>query len=458
MPYREPNQAAKASPELNGTSEYLAQDRAPHLLPPLDPTETKVKQQLRDLRVEITRLVTGFRWEGQSIPAIADAMIALLNIGNVAQWKDILIPFLYEIDRSGTLLPVWLDIITRGDSPDLPQSVNPAETMEGCARRLAILMLGNYKTVGIRAIPLSTSSKHLQKNQSLLALRETQDLTHFLGNLATDPNTSYYATQALLQHANLSAMQALVEALHSASGWAKVDVVRALLSLQQEQFYPLLIASGLDNAAGLESSIATPLYCTIPLAPYLCGNFENGKTGEAGTTNTNGTRDPHLQQQAALVFHQVLYDTLKQPLPTGESARIPAAFEQDLPLLTNALFIGAQQRPQWQNTVALHRLSLLIGCYWHAITQHQILPGQVLEQVEYCLSQMNEIEAWLNKQGRATLLATLADPEEEYLLLSIRVLQELHDVDAIPLLQDLHRRRPDLAPLIQETLRSLTIE
>jgi hypothetical protein len=454
---REPNQSA-APQEQSGTPEYCELERAPHLLPPPDPRETKVKQQLRDLRIEITRLVTGLRWEEQAITATADAMIPLLHIGNVAQWKDVLIPFLYEIDRSGTFLPVWIDIIMRGDPPGLPQNTNPAETMEGCARRFAILMLGNYKTVGIRAIPFSKSGKDARQSQSLLTLRETQDLTHFLGILATDPNTSLYATQALLKHANLSAMQALVEALNSAIGWAKVDVVGALLSLQQEQFYPFLIASGLYNAAGLESYIATPLYCTIPLAPYLCGNFGNGTSREVGTPHTNNTSDAQLQQQAALIFHQVLYDTLNQPLPTSESTCIPIVFERDLPLLVNALFTGAQQRPQWQNTVALHRLSLLIGRYWHAITQHQTLPRQVLEQVEYCLTCMSEIEAWLNQRGRATLLTTIADPHEEHLLLSIGVLQELHEVDAIPLLQNLQIQRPELAPLIQETLHSLTTE
>ena len=135
--------------ERIGTVEHLAARRP---MPALDTSTPEMKQLLATLRAEWTRLVTGLRWEGQSVKETATRMIPLLNVGPVEQWKSVLIPFLYEIDRGGALIPAWLNIIERGDPPDLSQDANPAETLEGRARRFAILMLGNYKMMGISGL------------------------------------------------------------------------------------------------------------------------------------------------------------------------------------------------------------------------------------------------------------------------------------------------------------------
>ena len=121
-------------------------------MPAIDAETPEIKQLLATLRAEWTRLVTGLRWRGQSVEETATHMVPLLNVGPVEQWKTVLIPFLYEIDRGGALIPAWVDIIERGDTPDLPPEANPAETLEGRARRFAILMLGNYKMMGISGL------------------------------------------------------------------------------------------------------------------------------------------------------------------------------------------------------------------------------------------------------------------------------------------------------------------
>ena len=76
-------------------------------------------------------------------------------------------------------------------------------------------------------------------------------------------------------------------------GWAKVDVVGACLDLKQEQFYDLLIASGLDDTAGLESYLAIPIYRSVPLENYLSGE---------------GKASSRFLEQSALIFSQVLQD------------------------------------------------------------------------------------------------------------------------------------------------------
>src|SRR5689334_13891333 len=119
------------SSERAGTVEHLAARRP---VPELDPDTPEIKQRLATLRAEWTRLVTGLRWEGEAVEEIADRMIPLLNVGPIEQWKATLIPFLYEIDRGGALIPAWLHIIERGDPLDLPMDANPAETVLGRAR------------------------------------------------------------------------------------------------------------------------------------------------------------------------------------------------------------------------------------------------------------------------------------------------------------------------------------
>src|SRR5947209_7697176 len=248
------------------TIEHLAARRP---APPLDAESPEIKQRLSELRPEITTLVTNLRWGGASVQDTADRIIPLLNVGSLQQWAPVLVPFIMEIDRAGNLVPAWLKVIEQEDDVDLPPDGNPAETMIGRARRFAILMLGNYKT---------------------------PELSQELGKLATNPDTSLYATQSLVKQATTAALQALVSALKDAEGWAKVDIVEACLTLNQTRFHDILLASGLERVAGLESYIAIPIYRSIPLERYLRG-------GSAIA--------PRLMQQAALIFAQVLQDSMK---------------------------------------------------------------------------------------------------------------------------------------------------
>jgi hypothetical protein len=330
-------------------------------------------------------------------------------VGPVEQWKTVLIPFLYEIDRGGALIPAWLNVIAREDCSDLPQEANPAETLEGRARRFAILMLGNYKMMGISGLGQTSKLAKSTRNGSINTER---DVAEILGDLAIDPHTSLYATQSLVKHATVSAIQALISALKYAKGWAKVDVVGACLELKQEQFYDLLVASGLDDALGLESYLATPIYRVVPLENYLSGE---------------GKVSPRFLEQSALIFSQVLQDNVNPPPATAEIGAIPVVFERHLPTLAQALFDGARRYTLWQNTVALHRLGLLLGRYWSETSQGRIKDGRIIDQIYQCVPLMNEIEPWMQGSGRDTLLNTLANPDEEVLIPTIKALGDLRD-------------------------------
>jgi HEAT repeat protein len=396
--------------ERIGTIEHLAARRP---VPAIDGNTPEIKQQLAILRAEWTRLVTGLRWEGQSVEETANRMIPLLNVGPVEQWKKVLIPFLYEIDRGGALIPAWLDIIERGDTPDLPLDANPAETVEGRARRFAILMLGNYKMMGIASV--GQTPKYGKQGST----SSKKDIAEILGDLASDPNTSLYATESLVKHATVPAIQALISALKYAKGWAKVDVVSACLELKQEQFYDLLIASGLDDAPGLESYLAIPIYREVPLENYLSGE---------------GKASSRFLEQSALIFSQVLQDSTNLLSTSSEVSTVPVVFERHLPTLAQALFAGARRQALWQNTVAIHHLGLLLGRYWSEVSQGKIKDKRIVDQIYQCAPLMNEIEPWMQGPGRDTLLKTLANSEEEKLAPMIKVLGELRDPRAASLL------------------------
>ncbi|HET8853136.1 MAG TPA: hypothetical protein VFN02_11465, partial [Ktedonobacteraceae bacterium] len=246
-----------------GNAEHLA---ARQPVPPLDVDAPEVKQRLSELRTEMTTIVTDLRWGGASVEEATERVVPLLNVGSVQQWAQPLVATILEIDRAGNLIPVWLKVIEQEDDVDLPPNANPAETMIGRARRFALLMLGNYKS---------------------------PELSEVLGKLAVDPNSSLYATKSLEKQGTTPAMQALISALKDAEGWAKVDIVDACTALKYSRFDDLLLVSGLDRAAGLESYIAVPLYRTIKLERYL-----RGGSGVA----------PRLTQQAAMVISQVLQD------------------------------------------------------------------------------------------------------------------------------------------------------
>jgi HEAT repeat protein len=277
-------------------------------------------------------------------------------------------------------------------------------------------MLGNYKMMGITG--LGKTSK-LAKSTSNGNISSEQGVAEILGDLATDPNTSLYATQSLAKHDTVSAIEALIGALKHAQGWAKVDVIDACLDLKQEQLYDLLIASGLDDAPGLESYIATPIYRIVPLENYL---------------SAEGKGNPRLLEQSALIFSQVLQDNTNPPPTTAELGAMPIVFERHLPTLAQVLFRGARHYAVWQNTVAIHRLGLMLGRYWREISQGRIKDARIIDQVYQCGPLMNEIEPWMQGPGRDTLLNTLANPDEETLIPTIKVLGELRDARAASLL------------------------
>jgi HEAT repeat protein len=414
--------------ERPGTIEHLAarQSRAA-----LDASTPEIKQQLAVLRTEITRLLTGLRWQGDSVEETAEQIIPLLNLGPVQQWKLVLLPFLREIDRAGNMIPVWLKIIERGDMLDLPADTNPAETVVGRARRFAILMLGYYKTSIVEEDKLLGFSKHSPGRSS-----RGIDITGILGKLAIDPNTSLYAVDALLRQGTNTALATLISALKDAEGWARVDLVEGCLKLERDDLYDLLIASGLDRVSGLEHSVAIPIYHKIPLENYL-----------RGQGNRSG-----LMQQAALIFSQILQESMKPPI--GESKNLPTVFEHNLPTVAKALFEGARQRPLWQNTIALHQLGLLLGHYWRSITRGELKETRILEQIYPCLPMMNDVERWMMGPGRDALLAALLDEDEEGLQASSKVLGELRETRAImPLLQHIERTQE-----LTSVAQALTLE
>ena len=406
------------APERAGTIEHLAARRSTTTV---DAETPEIKQRLSALRIEVTRLLTNLRWDSQSVEDTASKLVALLNVGSVQEWKAVLIPFLYEIDRGGVLIPTWLTIIDQGDDTDIAPDTNPAETIQGRARRFAILMLGNYRTMGIAGV--GKSARFASRGESDGS--DASNIPQVLGQLATDPNTSLYATQALVKHATVQATQALIGALKDARGWAKIDIVEACLALNQERFYDLILASGLQDITGLESYIAIPIYRTIPLERYL--------RNEPGT-------NPRLSTNAALIVNQVLQDSATPPTGQSSSEALPAAFGRYLPTVAQALFAGARSNPTWQYTVAVHRLGVLLGRYWSEINKGAIQDGRIIDPVYQCLPMMNDVERWMNGPGRDTLLSTLNDMEEDLATPVVKVLGELRDPRAsAPLVQRIEK-------------------
>lgn len=408
----QPSFTAQAT-DRTGTVEHLA---ARHTAPPIDASLPNIKQQLSELRAEVTRLVTGVRWNGLSVADAAQQMTPLLNVGSVQQWQTVLIPFLLEIDRAGNLLPVWLHIIEYVEDPPIPSNANPAETPEGRARRFAILMLGNYKHPRPdKADKPSGFSLHTAAKKDEVT---ATTLTSTLGSLATDPNTSLYAVQSLVKLSTNEAFQALLEALKDAEGWAKVDIMDGILTVNQARFYDIALASGLDKVPGLESYVAIPLYRKLPLERYL---------------RASANIDTRLTQQAALVFAQVLQTSVNPS--TAGSQSLPVAFEHDLPQLASALFEGARLKPMWQNVTALHRLGAFLGRYWNEISRGTQQDPLIVQPVQACLPIMPEVERWIAGPGRDTLLDTLAHTEDDASLASAaKVLGELREQRAAPAL------------------------
>ncbi len=417
--------------ERAGTVEHLAARRA---VTEPNTNTPEMKQRLSALRTEVTRNLTSLRWENQSIEETARNLVPLLNMGPVQQWKTILIPFLYEIDRGGVLIPTWLYIIDQGDPADLPPNSNPADSIQGRARRFAILMLGNYRMIGI--VGAEKTARFASRGES--NGKDPSDIAGILGQLAIDPNTSLYATESLVKHGTVSAKQALMGALKDAKGWAKIDVVEACLTLNQEQFYDLILASGLADVTGLESYIAVPIYRTIPLESYL--RNEN-------STNTR------LNTNAALIVAQVLQDSMTPPTNQAASEVLPAIFARYLPPVAQSLFAGARSNPSWQYTVAVHRLGVLLGRYWGEISGGKLQDGRIIDPVYQCLPMMNDVERWMNGPGRDTLLEALDNTEEDVPGTVVKVVGELRDPRAVaPLV-----RRIETISALRDRAQALTL-
>ena len=395
--------------ERAGTAEHLAARRA---VTAPNTNTPEIKQRLSALRTEVTRNLTSLRWENQSIEETARNLVPLLNIGPVQQWKEVLIPFLYEIDRGGVLIPTWLSIIEQGDPANLPPESNPADSIQGRARRFAILMLGNYRMIGIAGVGKTARFASRGESDS----RDPSDIAGVLGRLAIDPDTSLYATEALVKHNTVSAKQALMNALKDAKGWAKIDVVEACLTLNQEQFYDLILASGLADVSGLESYIAVPIYRAIPLESYL--------------RNENDT-NTRLSANAALIVAQVLQDSVTPPKNQTASEALPAIFARYLPPVAQSLFAGARSNPTWQYSVAVHRLGVLLGRYWSEISGGKLQDGRIIDPVYQCLPMMNDVERWMNGPGRDTLLQALDNTEEDVPGPVVKIIGELRDPRAV---------------------------
>jgi HEAT repeats len=370
--------AAQQKSNRTATIEHLAARRN---LPELSENAPEVKQTMNELRTELTMLVTDLRWGGQSVKDTAERIIPLLNVGSLQQWIPILVPNIWEIDRAGDLIPAWLSIIGKEDPIDLPLDANPAETMIGRARRIAILMLGFYKSA---------------------------EISEMLGKLSIDSSSSLYATRSLVKQSTVAALKALASALGEAQGWAKVDVIDAFATLNQARFYEIMLLHGFDHANGLEGYIAVPLFRTLPIEDYLRGG---------------SAISPQSRQQAALVVNQILQDSMSYKA----NSTLPLIFERNLPTLTNALFDGAKSTLQWQFVVALHRLGLLLGRYWGDISRGTLQDQRIIQPVYDSLPMMPDIERWMNNTGRDVLLNGLTNQQEEAFLPCLKVLGDLRE-------------------------------
>ncbi len=403
--------AAQQKSNRTATVEHLAARRN---LPELNANTPEVKQTISDLRTELTMLVTDLRWGGQSVKDTADRIIPLLNVGSLQQWIPVLVPNIWEIDRAGDLIPAWLSIIGQEDPIDLPIDANPAETMVGRARRIALLMLGFYKSA---------------------------DISEVLGKLSTDSSSSLYSTRSLVKQATVAALKALANALKEAKGWAKVDVIDAFATLNLARFYEIMLINGLDHANGLESYIAVPLFRTLPIENYLRGG---------------NNIPPRLSQQAAMVVNQILQDSMSY---AGNNS-LPLIFERNLPTLTSALFDGAKNSLQWQFVIALHRLGLLLGRYWGDISRGTLQDQRIIQQVYDSLPMMPDIERWMNNGGRDILLKELNNQEEGAFLPSLKVLSDLREPRVSQALVDrldatMHITERDQASLIGQICDTL---
>ncbi|MGZ3626111.1 MAG: HEAT repeat domain-containing protein [Ktedonobacteraceae bacterium] len=370
--------AAQQKSNRTATIEHLAARRN---LPELNENAPEVKQTMSELRTELTMLVTDLRWGGQSVKDTADRIIPLLNVGSLQQWIPILVPNIWEIDRAGDLIPAWLSIIGKEDQIDLAPDANPAETMIGRARRIAILMLGFYKSA---------------------------EISEVLGKLSTDSSSSLYATRSLVKQTTVAALQALATALREAQGWAKVDVIDAFATLNQARFYEIMLIHGLDHANGLDSYIAVPLFRTLPIEGYLRGG---------------STISPQAGQQAALIVNQILQDSMSYKANNA----LPLIFERNILTLANALFDGAKSTLQWQFVVALHRLGLLLGRYWGDISRGALQDQRIVQPVYDSLPIMPDIERWMNNEGRDVLLKGLTNQQDIAFLPCLKVLSDLRE-------------------------------
>ena len=86
--------------ERAGTAEHLAARRP---LPALDADTPEIKERLTALRIDITRMVTSYRWEGLSVEATATQMIPLLNFGPVQQCTILIHSFYWRLIVQATL-------------------------------------------------------------------------------------------------------------------------------------------------------------------------------------------------------------------------------------------------------------------------------------------------------------------------------------------------------------------
>jgi HEAT repeat protein len=358
--------AALKRANRSATVEHLAAARK---VTPLNEEDPDVKQKMSVLRTNLTTLLTDLRWGGHSVQATIERLNLLLDVGPLEEWTPVLIPTILEIDRAGNLVPAWAKLVEEEDPQDIPEDANPANTTIGRARRVALLMLGYYKT---------------------------PELSQLLGKLAADPHSSLYATQSLVRQGTVAGLQGLMTALKEARGWAKVDVIDTFASLNQARFHEIMLASSLDHADGLESYIAPPLYRTIQLETYLRGGEDIAL---------------RLTQQAKLVFAQVIQDHTPS---TAVSETPPVLFERDLSTLATALLDGVRQTPDWRGAVALHRLGLLVGRYWGDISRGVSYDQNITQQIYACLPLMAAIEQWMNSAGRAALLEGLANDEAAF--------------------------------------------
>src|SRR5260370_1079140 len=474
--------AAQQKTNRSATVEHLAARRN---LPELSANAPEVKQIISELRTELTMLVTDLRWGGQSVKDTADRIIPLLDVGSLQQWIPILVPNIWEIDRAGDLIPAWLYIIDQEDPTDLPIDANPAETMIGRARRIAILMLGFYKSA---------------------------DISEVLGKLSTDSSSSLYATRSLVKQAALVVNQILQDSM-SYAGNNSLPLIfeRNLPTLTNSLFdgarnashWQLVIAlhrlglllghywGNISRNAIQNQRIVQPVYASLPTMPDIerwinstgrnvlweglnsqeeaflpclkvLSELRDPRASQALIDRLDATMQITDREQASLIGQ--MCDTLVQLQDTRAIGSILELVKRTINV--NARATRDKHRDNLANGDAQIPGSIVYGAAIRTFAQF----GD-RSTLDFILRAANYFDPYVRAQAlealksidptgedartRTVVREGLNDPRDTVVRVACQLITQYHDVESANALRILAEARPEFASSVQETLRQL---